>query len=111
MKTIFKMIIVFAIIQFSSCKKENNNNQSGGTIPGGYQSEGTIVGLNPGECICCGGWLININNKQYEFFSLPENSTINLNDETFPLKVVLDWKLNPKECVDYLIIIESIKKE
>jgi hypothetical protein len=110
MKTIFKIIIVLAIIQVSSCKKETGN-QSNGTINGDFQSEGTIIGLNPGECICCSGWLININNKQYEFFSLPENSTINLNNETFPLKVMLDWKLNPTECVNYLIIIDSIKKE
>jgi hypothetical protein len=110
MKTIFKIIIVLSIIQFSSCKKENSN-QSNGTINGGYQTEGTITGLNRNMCICCGGWSIIINNKDYEFFSLPANSTINLNNETFPLKVILDWKLNPTECVNYLIIIDSIKKE
>jgi hypothetical protein len=99
-----------AIIQFSSCKKETSNS-SNGTITGGHQSEGTITGLNPGACMCCGGWSIIINNKEYEFFSLPANSTINLNVETFPLKVVVDWKLSPTECVNYLIILESIKKE
>jgi hypothetical protein len=110
MKTLFKIIIAVVIIQFSSCNKEISN-QSNGTVTAGHQSEGSINGLNQGACMCCGGWMININNKQYEFLSLPANSTINLNNETFPLKVVVDWKLVPAGCYPNLITLESIKKE
>lgn len=94
------MIIVLAIIEFVSCHKEN----------GDYNSKGTIIGLDSRACICCGGWMINIDNQQYQFNSLPENSTINLNNEKFPLPVRLDWKLNTIGCPN-TITIERIKKD
>ncbi|MGA3014892.1 MAG: hypothetical protein ABSD71_12765 [Bacteroidales bacterium] len=98
MKTIFA-IIVLAIIEFYSCKKENVD----------YQSKGTIIGADKGACMCCGGWFISIDKKVYEFWTLPD-STINLNQETFPLKVMLNWKSIPS-CRDNLISIQSIKLE
>ena len=99
MKTILLMISALAIIGFSSCKKDNVD----------YQSKGTIIGTDKGECMCCGGWFISIDNKIYEFWSLPD-STINLNQEKFPLKVVLNWKSIPS-CRENLISIQSIKLE
>jgi len=98
MKTIFT-IIVLAIIEFYSCKKDNVY----------YQSTGTITGPDRAECACCGGWFISIDNKIYEFWSLPD-STINLNQEKFPLKVLLNWKSIPS-CRENLISIQSIKLE
>jgi hypothetical protein len=99
MKTIFKMMIVLSIIGFVSCHKEN----------GDYNSKGTIIGPDYRACMCCGGWIINIDNHQYLFNTLP-NSTINLMNENFPLPVMLDWKFNNIGCSN-TITIERIKKE
>ena len=99
MKTILKMIVVLSIIGFVSCHKEN----------GDYNSKGTIIGLDYRACMCCGGWIINIDNHHYLFYSLPD-STINLKNEKFPLPVRLDWKLNTNGCPNIITIVR-IKKD
>ena len=93
------MMIVLSIIEFVSCYIDN----------GDYNSKGIIIGLDMKACMCCGGWIIDINHQQYQFNSLPD-STINLMNEKFPLTVTLDWKLNTKGCPN-TITIERIKKD
>ena len=76
-----------------------------------YQSRGKITGPDLRMCICCGGWQIVIDNETYNFDSIPANSNINLQKETFPLFVKLDWQsAGPDRCQKWINILR-IKKE
>jgi hypothetical protein len=97
--------ICFAILGFVYCQKENNHV---------YKSTGSISGPDLRMCPspCCGGWFIIIDGLIYEFDTLPVNSDINLEKETFPLAVKLDWELSVIiECPTKRITIQKIAKE
>ncbi|NOZ08986.1 MAG: hypothetical protein GXO91_08975 [FCB group bacterium] len=70
-------------------------------------SEGSILGADLGMCITCGGWLIEIDDQIYHFGSVPLESGIDLENETFPLTVRLTWREDPEPT---WIVIESIVK-
>jgi hypothetical protein len=77
-----------------------------------YLSRGTITGPDARMCACCGGWYIKIDTTTYEFETLPSNSKIELQSETFPLKVKLDWKISDRvACPSKYITIFRIEKE
>jgi len=77
-----------------------------------YQSHGTITGPDIRACICCGGWFIKIDTTTYNFESLPENSGIDLQKETFPVNVKLDWDFaSYPACPNKYITIIRIVKE
>ena len=55
---------------------------------------------------------IQIDNVTYEFDTLPAGSTIDLQKETFPIMVKLDWQLSTKSaCPDKKIDILRIVKQ
>jgi len=56
-----------------------------------YKSTGIITGPDIRECICCGGYFIEIGDSTYNFDTLPSNSQIDLTTDTFPINVKLDW--------------------
>jgi hypothetical protein len=93
---------IFLLFTLSFCHKEN----------GTYRSEGTILGPDIRMCACCGGWYIRIDTTTYEFDSLPAGSGIDLEKETFPLKVRVDWTyLERAACPYRRIEIQKINKE
>jgi hypothetical protein len=98
------LLAIFLIVfGFYYCHKENSNN---------YKSIGTITGQDFRMCACCGGWFIIIDSLTYEFDSLPNGSDINLEKETFPLMVKLDWQLpDTLGCPNKRITILRIAKE
>lgn len=99
------LVICLIIFGFICCHKENSYN---------YKSTGTITGQDIRMCPspCCSGWFINIDGLTYEFDSLPGNSNINLEKETFPLAVKLDWQLsNVIDCPNKRITVQKIAKE
>ena len=99
------LCICLIIFGFIYCQKENSHN---------YKSIGTITGQDVRMCPspCCNGWFINIDSLTYEFDTLPTNSNINLEKETFPFIVKLDWLLsNTIECPNKRITIQKIAKE
>ena len=101
-KTLLCCFIVFGLI---SCQKETNHE---------YKSTGIITGPDIRRCPspCCGGWFIIIDDLTYEFDTLPTDSNINLEKETLPLKVKLDWQLlNIINCPNTRISIQRIAKE
>ena len=103
MKTKFLLAICLMMICFVCCQKENNN---------GFQSNVIITGPDIRMCACCGGWYIQIDSLTYEFDSMPRNSNIDLQQDSFPIAVKLDWQLsNQIACPDKRIIIKRIKKE
>jgi hypothetical protein len=107
----FKILSGFCLITFGLifCQKQKEN-----TDNYNYKSIGTITGPDYRLCPspCCGGWFIRIDSITYEFYSLPVNSNIKLETETFPLVVKLDWQLSKTiECPDKRITILKITKE
>ncbi len=98
MRNLLILAVFFGVI-FTSCKKYEDNHQ-----------RGTITGPDLRECVCCGGWYIEISNSTYRFYNLPGGSEINLEHETFPLQVLLDWRIDPNACIGDEIIIIRINK-
>ena len=97
-------IVIFCIIisGFYYCHKDNDD----------YKSKGKILGPDFTMCICCGGYYIQIDTLTYEFDALPNNASINLQKDTFPIFVKLDWQLSPKTaCPNNRITIQRITKE
>jgi hypothetical protein len=95
------MRIIFLLFIMIACTKENND----------FKSVGTITGIDGTMCGCCGGWIINIEDVRYLIDSMPENSSLNLAEETFPITVNLDWKLVNNECSFFnRIAVQRIKK-
>lgn len=94
------IVILFCLVD---CQKQNTND---------YQSTGKITGADLRMCACCGGYYIQIDNVTYEFETLPASSTIDLQKETFPIMVKLDWQLSTKSaCPDKKIDILRIVKQ
>ena len=101
----FKIISVVGILIFGliCCHKEDNKS---------YASQGKITGPDVRMCACCGGWYIEIDNLTYEFDSIPAGSGINLQKDSFPILVKLDWQLSDKiGCPLKKITIQRIRKE
>jgi len=100
-KVIVGICLVLLGIQY--CRKEDSHV---------YKSNGIITGPDIRMCACCGGYYIQIDTLTYEFNDLPDNSNINLQTESFPISVILDWQLSDLTgCPDKKIIIQRIKKE
>jgi hypothetical protein len=76
-----------------------------------YMAKGVITGPDYRKCMCCGGWFITIDSKDYFFWSVPAHSKLDLENETFPLKVKLDWKPAANTCGGNRIEVLRIKKE
>ena len=105
MKYLIVLGVCLIIFGFICCHKESSYN---------YKSIGTITGQDVRMCPspCCSGWFINIDSLTYKFDTLPTNSNINLEKETFPFIVKLDWLLsNTIECPNKRITIQKIAKE
>lgn len=97
LKPLLSVIVLLVALAF--CSKD------------GYMSDGTIIGPDVRMCACCGGWFIDINSVTWEFESLPSGSDIDLDNETFPLNVRLNWKLSDREaCPDKYITILRITR-
>jgi len=103
MRTKILVSIIVTLFSLLGCQKQNTND---------YQSTGKITGADLRMCACCGGYYIQIDNVTYEFDTLPAGSTIDLQKETFPIMVKLDWQLSTKPaCPDKKIDILKIVKQ
>ena len=72
---------------------------------------GIITGPDLRECMCCGGWYIEINHNTFRFSDLPANSNLDLWNENLPIYVELTWKKNENGCLGDEIFIEYLKKK
>lgn len=94
---IFATVIIFLVL--ASCMKDND-----------FGQRGTITDIDLRECLCCGGWFININDSTYRFYQLPDKNNIGLENAFFPVEVILTWKKDPNACLGDEIIILRIEK-
>jgi len=97
-RTIFSFVVLAGMI--ASCENEDS-----------FQSAGVITGPDIRECICCGGYFVEIEDTTYSFDVLPSSSKIDLTTDTFPINVNLDWSYD-KNCggIQY-IDISRIEKQ
>jgi hypothetical protein len=95
-KILATVILCFILV---TCMKDND-----------FGQRGIITGLDYSKCYCCGGYLIKINNSTYRFRDLPEQNNINLENASFPIEVILEWKKHPNPTLCNEIIILRIEK-
>ena len=101
-----KAVTIYLLLALTTMGCTNNTETN--ELP--FTSTAKIIGLDQAECVCCGDWLIEIDNDQtrYQFKKLPENTTIDLQNTQFPISVKLNWKLDEDTCFPH-IIIEQIE--
>ena len=75
-----------------------------------FRSNGTIIGADTRECSCCGGFYIDIDNQTYRFYTIPDDSKLNLVNPVFPINVKLDWSNDPNACLGDEIIVLKIEE-
>ena len=107
MKMNKKIIILVILIAAFICNCDDNST----TGTGLYKSNGIITGIDMRECMCCGGWFIEISDSTYRFSGLPADCNINFEQDTLPLAVKLDWNKSPNPCLGDEIIIIRMKKD
>lgn len=94
-KIIFITVLAFVI----SCNDDSE-------FP--FQSTGKITGRDYRYCACCGGYFIKIEDVTYRFFELPAG--FDLENETFPVPVSVNWEKKEESCIEDLITITAIRK-
>ncbi len=97
-KGIFLTLILTLLI---ACNREDT-----------FMDTGTITGQDPRDCMCCGGWFIEIRDTMYRFDQLPPNNVIDLSTITYPMKVKLDWKKKEIPCLgDEIEVLKMVSDE
>ena len=67
--------------------------------PHQYMSTAVIDGYDYALCPCCGGVFIQIDSvHSYRFYQLPPNANIDLNVDSMPIYVNLDWQDDTTVC-------------
>jgi len=93
-----KLIVITLILSLlTGCRKEDK-----------YMDTGTITGTDPRDCMCCGGWFIEIKDTMRRFDQLPADCVIDFNTITYPLKVKLHWKKRDPLCIGDEIIVSKM---
>ena len=73
--------------------------------------EGTITGMDPRMCVCCGGWWIRLQNDTLRFDQLPAGSENILENVKFPVPVRVKWAKKFPRCMgDEILIFELIRE-
>lgn len=98
-------IILFcclAVVVLMQCKKDHE------ICPDGLQ-EATLIGLDLRECVCCGGWIVDLGQDTVRTFSLPDDFDIDPFPE-FPVEVCLSYGPELETCKDFerLIVVDQI---
>jgi len=87
-KIIYILIFVLTVL-IIQCKENESN----------FLTEAVITGPDPRDCICCGGYFIEINDSTYNFDQLPSSCNLDLMSAEFPIAVFVDWEPE-KKCGD-----------
>lgn len=93
--------VFFLFLILSGCSEDDNK----------FASEGLITGIDTRECLCCGGYYIEIKDSTYRFYDLPPERNFNLDNPEFPIAVKLDWKASDERCLgDEIDVLRIILK-
>jgi len=72
--------------------------------------EGLLLGADPRDCACCGGWFIEIEGDTLRANALPEEFINSFDYSDLPLPVLLEWEHDATPCLGDEIEVECIKK-
>jgi hypothetical protein len=97
---LFFLALTITLLTFSSCKREELE----------FQSVGVITGPDNRMCPCCGGWFIEIDENTYRFDKIPDVNDIDLQSETFPLSVKLNYTVEGCGCLGDEVVIGNMVK-
>ena len=100
MKNLFLIAILALMI---GCSGSTNNEES-------KYKEAIITGVDMRKCLCCGGWFIKIDSVEYNFATIPEGAEVNLNTESLPLTVLIQYNLRTEGCTNIIDITRMKKK-
>ncbi len=103
MNMLVKYVLLVLFLCLTACTDTNNNNDSD-------LKSAIITGPDYRKCMCCGGWFIEIDNVQYNISTIPDDSQINLEKETFPLAVLVSFNKRTTGCENIIDIIKIKKK-
>lgn len=98
------LIILFSafIIGFQACCRDDGLR---------YCSEpATITGVDYRECVCCGGWFIEIGEETLRAMNLPEAFVQSFDAEDLPLPVYLEWRPVENPCLGDEIKVTCIRR-
>lgn len=82
--TIFLFLI--SVLVILSCEKVK------------YENTGTIIGPDLADCVCCGGYFIEIEGTRYRFEKGNLPGSFTFNEDQLPLQVELNWELKIDSC-------------
>ncbi|MEP6844349.1 MAG: hypothetical protein ABI861_00020 [Panacibacter sp.] len=104
------ILIVFATFLFFTACSKNANEESAvkASDNSSVKATGTITGMDEKKCACCWGWLVNIDGKECKFDKIPEGSSLNVNNISYPTKVKIEWKDAEGDCSGKLIEVVSL---
>lgn len=97
MKTIIITFVSLVLIVFlTTCDKAKKDD---------FAAKGVITGYDFRECICCGGWLINLNSDSTELYTVdtryidkyPDNLVLD-STTVFPVFIRLDYTNSAANC-------------
>lgn len=94
------------------CSKDDTSFKSNGVITGRDYRKCACRGE---RCGCCGDWVVQIDSTTYIFKELPKGTKLNLweleQSNGFPIKVSLDWGVDPASCAESwgYIVVDRIR--
>lgn len=65
-----------------------------------YESTGTITERDYRKCMCCGGYFLEIDGKQYNFEKSELPGDFTFDDTLMPLQVELNFEPKADDCSD-----------
>jgi hypothetical protein len=93
-------IILLAMTLLPGCSKDDKTLDAA-----------TITGLDPRDCMCCGGWFIEIKDTTRRFDQVPAGCTIDFAKATYPLQVRVEWKKKDTTCMGDEIRLSRLELE
>ncbi|MFT5512903.1 MAG: hypothetical protein ACI8SE_001302 [Bacteroidia bacterium] len=97
-KSIF-IVGAIAVLGLLSCEKDPTPTVNG-----------IITGQDFRKCACCGGWFVEVGDSTFRFYEIPKTNVLNLDNETLPLEVSIDYTQEDGRCMPDLIVLNKIRK-
>ncbi|MBK7408901.1 MAG: hypothetical protein IPL49_05605 [Saprospirales bacterium] len=103
---VFYLLLLGAgIFLLPACGDDEDNNP-----PCYCSDEGIILGEDPRDCFCCGGWFIAIEGDTLRALTLPQEFYTTLVPNEFPLPVYLEWTPDETPCLGDEIEVACIRR-
>ena len=78
-------------------------------VPCYCSEKGIVLGEDPRDCVCCGGWFIEIGGDTLRAMTLPQEFIQNNLPGEYPIPVYLEWTPDETPCLGDEIEVECIR--